>query len=34
MDYSRIRMDQVADQFESLIQPESGVLKAMIQVAD
>ena len=30
----RIRMDQVADQFESLIQPESGVLKAMIQVAD
>lgn len=28
----RIQMNQVVDQFESLIQPESGVLKAMIQV--
>ena len=30
----RIKMDQVADQFESLIQPESGVLKAIIEVGD
>ena len=30
----RIKMDQVADQFESLIQPESGVLKAIIEIGD
>lgn len=30
----RIKMDQVAEQFESLIQPESGVLKAIIEVSD
>jgi len=27
-------MDQVAEKFDSLIQPDSGVLKAIIEVGD
>ena len=30
----RITMDQVAEKFDSLIQPDSGVLKAIIEVGD
>lgn len=30
----RLEMDDVIDQFESLIQPDSGVIKAVIQVSD